>query len=163
MPWCHAAPALAPDGLRLALKSGNFGTADFFSEAAAYLDANGFEPLGLVRLKDTLEARVRARGKERPDLAFERSRDPTHTRALADVDMRTLFESNGLVLLRNEYALESRELGPYLELAGCEGEAREPLEWRHAARIVASYRHWPRPKVILSGGLTPENVAAAIA
>jgi phosphoribosylanthranilate isomerase len=44
-----------------------------------------------------------------------------------------------------------------------EGEAREPIEWRHAARIVASYRHWPRPKVILSGGLTPENVARAIA
>jgi phosphoribosylanthranilate isomerase len=44
-----------------------------------------------------------------------------------------------------------------------EGEAREPIEWRHAARIVASYRHWPRPKVILSGGLTPENVALAIA
>ena len=43
-----------------------------------------------------------------------------------------------------------------------EGEVREPLEWRHAARIVASYRHWPRPKVILSGGLTPENVGRAI-
>jgi phosphoribosylanthranilate isomerase len=44
-----------------------------------------------------------------------------------------------------------------------EGEAREPIEWRHAARIVDSYRHWPRPKVILSGGLTPENVGRAIA
>jgi phosphoribosylanthranilate isomerase len=44
-----------------------------------------------------------------------------------------------------------------------EGESREPIEWRHAARIVASYRHWPRPKVILSGGLTPDNVGRAIA
>jgi phosphoribosylanthranilate isomerase len=44
-----------------------------------------------------------------------------------------------------------------------EGEAREPLEWRHAARIVATYRDRPRPKVILSGGLTPENVAQAVA
>jgi phosphoribosylanthranilate isomerase len=43
-----------------------------------------------------------------------------------------------------------------------EGETREPIEWRHAARIVASYRHWPRPKVILSGGLTAENVGRAI-
>ena len=43
-----------------------------------------------------------------------------------------------------------------------EGEAREPLEWRHAARIVATYRDRPRPRVILSGGLTPENVARAI-
>jgi phosphoribosylanthranilate isomerase len=44
-----------------------------------------------------------------------------------------------------------------------EGETREPLEWRHAARIVATYRDRPRPKVILSGGLTPENVAQAVA
>ena len=43
-----------------------------------------------------------------------------------------------------------------------EGEAREPLEWRHAARIVATHAHRPRPKVILSGGLTPENVGQAI-
>ena len=44
-----------------------------------------------------------------------------------------------------------------------EGEAREPVQWRHAARIVATYAHKPRPKVILSGGLTPENVAQAVA
>jgi len=44
-----------------------------------------------------------------------------------------------------------------------EGETREPLEWRHAARIVATYRNRPKPKVILSGGLTPENVARAVA
>ena len=35
VPWCHAAPALAPDGLHLALKSGNFGAVDFFSRAFA--------------------------------------------------------------------------------------------------------------------------------
>jgi ubiquinone/menaquinone biosynthesis C-methylase UbiE len=57
--------------------------------------------------------------------AFERSRDPTHTRALADVDMRTLFESNGLVLVRTETETETRDLDSYLDLAGCEGEERE--------------------------------------
>jgi len=56
---------------------------------------------------------------------FEQARDPTHTRTLADVDLRGLFESNGLVLLRAEYEQETRELDPYLDLAGCEGEARE--------------------------------------
>ncbi len=44
-----------------------------------------------------------------------------------------------------------------------EGEAREPIEWPEAARIVDTYRHKPRPRVILSGGLTPENVARAVA
>jgi phosphoribosylanthranilate isomerase len=45
-----------------------------------------------------------------------------------------------------------------------EGEAREPLEWRQAARIVAAgHGQRPRPKVILSGGLTPDNVGRAIA
>jgi ubiquinone/menaquinone biosynthesis C-methylase UbiE len=67
--------------------------------------------------------------------AFERARDPSHARALADIDLRHLFESNELVLLRNEYTLEPRELGPYLDLAGCEGEARERAE----ALAPASY------------------------
>jgi ubiquinone/menaquinone biosynthesis C-methylase UbiE len=56
---------------------------------------------------------------------FERARDPTHTRTFADVDLRGLFESNGLVLVRAEYERESRDLETYLDLAGCEGEARE--------------------------------------
>jgi len=55
---------------------------------------------------------------------FERARDPSHTRALADVDLRGLFEANGLVLIRAEYEREPRELDAYLDLAGCEGAAR---------------------------------------
>ncbi len=60
--------------------------------------------------------------------AFERARDPSHTRALADVDLRHLFEANELVLVDAEYEREPRELGPYLDLAGCEGEARSRAE-----------------------------------
>ena len=60
--------------------------------------------------------------------AFERTRDPSHTRALADIDLRQLFESNELVLLRAEYERERRELDSYLDLAGCEGEARARAE-----------------------------------
>jgi ubiquinone/menaquinone biosynthesis C-methylase UbiE len=56
---------------------------------------------------------------------FERARDPSHTRALADVDLRQLFESNNLVLVKAEFFREPRDLDPYLDLAGCEGEARE--------------------------------------
>ena len=37
VPWCHARAALAPQGLHLALKSGNFGGPDFFREAFALL------------------------------------------------------------------------------------------------------------------------------
>ena len=33
VPWCHAQPTVAPDGLHLALKSGNFGSDDFFIKA----------------------------------------------------------------------------------------------------------------------------------
>jgi ubiquinone/menaquinone biosynthesis C-methylase UbiE len=60
--------------------------------------------------------------------AFERTRDPSHMRALADIDLRHLFESNELVLLRAEYEHEPRELDSYLDLAGCEGEARARAE-----------------------------------
>jgi ubiquinone/menaquinone biosynthesis C-methylase UbiE len=60
--------------------------------------------------------------------AFERARDPSHARALADIDLRHLFEANELVLLRADYDREPRELGTYLDLAGCEGEARARAE-----------------------------------
>ena len=56
---------------------------------------------------------------------FEQARDPTHTRTLADVDLRSLFDANNLILRRAEIQRERRELEPYLDLAGCEGEARE--------------------------------------
>jgi uncharacterized protein YgbK (DUF1537 family) len=39
VPWCFAASDLAPEGLHLTLKSGNFGTVDFFSKAFAQLSA----------------------------------------------------------------------------------------------------------------------------
>jgi SAM-dependent methyltransferase len=56
---------------------------------------------------------------------FERARDPSHTRTLPDVDLRGLFDANDLVLRRTRFQQHPRELDPYLDLAGCEGEARE--------------------------------------
>ncbi len=56
---------------------------------------------------------------------FEQARDGSHTRLLPEADLRHLFEANGLVLLRERYDDERRELGPYLDLAGCEGPGRE--------------------------------------
>jgi ubiquinone/menaquinone biosynthesis C-methylase UbiE len=55
---------------------------------------------------------------------FERARDPSHTRALPDTDLRGLFDANDLVLRRAEFETQRREVEPYLDLAGCEGEAR---------------------------------------
>ena len=37
VPWCHAQPTVARDGLHLALKSGNFGSDDFFIKAFTLL------------------------------------------------------------------------------------------------------------------------------
>jgi ubiquinone/menaquinone biosynthesis C-methylase UbiE len=56
---------------------------------------------------------------------FEHARDPSHTRVLADVDLRYLFDSNDLVFRRAEFVSEERELEPYMRRAGCTGEARE--------------------------------------
>jgi ubiquinone/menaquinone biosynthesis C-methylase UbiE len=55
---------------------------------------------------------------------FERARDPSTTRILADVDLRSLFDANGLVLRSSEVAREDRDLERYLDLAGCEGDER---------------------------------------
>ena len=56
---------------------------------------------------------------------FERARDPSTTRVLADTDLRGLFDANGLVLRRDEFVREPREIDTYLELAGCEGPQHE--------------------------------------
>ena len=56
---------------------------------------------------------------------FEQARDPSTTRVLADLDLRGLFDSNGLVLRRAEIAAEERELERYLDLAACHGPQRE--------------------------------------
>jgi ubiquinone/menaquinone biosynthesis C-methylase UbiE len=56
---------------------------------------------------------------------FEHARDPSTTRILADVDLRGLFDSNNLVLRREEVLRESRDIEAYLDLAGCEGPERE--------------------------------------
>lgn len=39
VPWCHAVSDVAPEGLHITLKSGNFGTPDFFTKAFAQLQA----------------------------------------------------------------------------------------------------------------------------
>jgi ubiquinone/menaquinone biosynthesis C-methylase UbiE len=56
---------------------------------------------------------------------FEHARDPSTTRVLADADLRGLFDSNSLKLLREEVVLEGRDLESYLDLAGCEGTERD--------------------------------------
>jgi SAM-dependent methyltransferase len=56
---------------------------------------------------------------------FERARDSSHTRTLPDIDFRHLFEANGLVLQSTRFQTHRRELDYYLDLAGCEGDARE--------------------------------------
>jgi phosphoribosylanthranilate isomerase len=42
------------------------------------------------------------------------------------------------------------------------GETREPIEWRSIAMMGAMVPPERRPAVILSGGLTPDNVARAV-
>jgi SAM-dependent methyltransferase len=56
---------------------------------------------------------------------FERARDPSHTRTLPDTDLRSLFDANELVLQRTHFQTHTRQLDYYLDLAGCQGEARE--------------------------------------
>ncbi len=59
---------------------------------------------------------------------FERARDASTTRVLAEGDLRALFDANGLVLRREETVSESRDLDAYLDLAGCAGDERERVK-----------------------------------
>src|SRR5256885_5649481 len=56
---------------------------------------------------------------------FERARDPGHARLLPEIDLRQLFEANRCALLRERRDVERRSLDAYLDLAGCEGDARD--------------------------------------
>jgi ubiquinone/menaquinone biosynthesis C-methylase UbiE len=69
---------------------------------------------------------------------FERARDLSHTRLLPDVDIRSLLDANGLVLRASRFEEEPRDLDRYLDLAGCEGLAREAALAAAPSQLVAS-------------------------
>ena len=76
--------------------------------------------------------------------AFETTRDPSHARLLTDAELRELFAGNGLDLLRERREEERRELGAYLELAGCDGDPRVRAEELAAAdpRVLVAGVGW---------------------
>jgi SAM-dependent methyltransferase len=55
---------------------------------------------------------------------IERLRDPSQVRVLSDQDFRFLFDANSLVLRRFDVERKDIELDRFLDLAGCQGEAR---------------------------------------
>jgi ubiquinone/menaquinone biosynthesis C-methylase UbiE len=69
---------------------------------------------------------------------FERERDPSHTRLLPDTDIRSMLDANGLVLRASRQGQETRELDTYLDLAGCEGPARDTAAAAAPSRLVAT-------------------------
>jgi ubiquinone/menaquinone biosynthesis C-methylase UbiE len=75
---------------------------------------------------------------------FETTRDRSHMRLLTDGELRQLFAANGLSLLRERQDEERRELSAYLDLAGCEGEARTRAERLAAAdpRLLVESVGW---------------------
>ena len=78
---------------------------------------------------------------------FERTRDPSTTRILADVDLRGLFEANSLVLRQAEIVREERDLDRDLDSAGCHGDeperARVPAPRETSAQIGWYVLHKP--------------------
>jgi len=69
---------------------------------------------------------------------FERARDPSHTRLLPETDLRTLFETNRLVLVREKRETEYRNLDEYLDLAGCEADEKERVRALAPQQSVAT-------------------------
>ena len=65
--------------------------------------------------------------------AFETARDTSHCRLLTGAELRALFAANGLELVRERREEEHRDLGAYLDLAGCEGDRRAGVEELAAA------------------------------
>jgi ubiquinone/menaquinone biosynthesis C-methylase UbiE len=76
--------------------------------------------------------------------AFEQARDPSHARLLSETELRELFAANGLRPVRERVEREQRELGSYLELAGCSGDERTHAEALAAAdpRVLPATVGW---------------------
>jgi ubiquinone/menaquinone biosynthesis C-methylase UbiE len=76
--------------------------------------------------------------------AFETARDPSHARLLTDAELRGLFAANGLEALRERREDRRRELGAYLDLAGCEKARRARAEELAAAdaRVLVEQIGW---------------------
>jgi ubiquinone/menaquinone biosynthesis C-methylase UbiE len=76
--------------------------------------------------------------------AFETARDPSHCRLVGDAELRKLFAANGLDLVRERREEERRELGAYLDLAGCDGDGRADVEKLAAAdpRVLVAGVGW---------------------
>lgn len=70
---------------------------------------------------------------------FERARDPSTSRVLADVDLRGLFDGNSLVLRHSEVVRELRDLERYLDLAACEGEQRAHARALAPEELIGEY------------------------
>jgi ubiquinone/menaquinone biosynthesis C-methylase UbiE len=75
---------------------------------------------------------------------FETVRDPSHARLLTDGELRKLFATSRLSLLRERREEERRELSTYLDLAGCQGDGRDRAEELAAsdARILVAGVGW---------------------
>ena len=69
---------------------------------------------------------------------FESTRDPSHTRLLPDADIRSMLDANGLVLRASRQEQEPRDLDLYLDLAGCEGSARDTAAAAAPSQLVAT-------------------------
>jgi ubiquinone/menaquinone biosynthesis C-methylase UbiE len=69
---------------------------------------------------------------------FEQARDLSHTRLLPDIDIRAMLEANGLVLRASRQEQETRDLDSYLDLAGCEGDARDVAASVAPSTLVAT-------------------------
>ncbi len=136
----HAAPRPAPGARRRRARAG-----DRLRRAGAVIDQIApIDPLPAFELD-----------------RFERARDPSHTRLLPDVDIRSLLDANGLVSSRGAVPRRTRDVDGYLDLAGCEGESGSALVRRPGELHghVGWYLAAPREPAVGSARCEPQAPA----
>lgn len=116
------------DGTALPFPDGHFDLAGTHRVAEL---ARVTRPGGHVLVIDQLAPDDKAAGAALHE--FETVRDPAHEHLLTGAELRELFAANGLGLLRERDEEQPRELGAYLDLAGCEGDRRAQAEALAAA------------------------------
>jgi SAM-dependent methyltransferase len=84
---------------------------------------------------------------------FERARDPTQQRTLADADFRHFFELNELRCMHTDFVLETHDLERYLDLAACEGVEHEGARALAPGALVPGYRRLVPVTALITGAV----------
>ncbi len=118
----------------------------FFSEAARVL-----KPVGRLVFQDQIVPEDDEAARFVND--FERTRDPSHSRALSETEVYAALQTAGFEVLRIERVSKRHDLAEWARMQGCEDETIGRLG-EMAGEASGAAADWMEPRGLSSGGVS---------